>query len=123
LKSLTASGARVVVVTTPPRGEPADCAIQSSPSPSCASSSFSTASPDTAIARATVRAAAARFPRTVAAISIDDAVCPANGHCPAAIGGQLIRYDGIHFTGAFGYTVLQAIFARAERAGIPLQPR
>jgi peptidoglycan/LPS O-acetylase OafA/YrhL len=121
LRSLTADGARVVLVVTPPRGQPVDCATAASPPADCGSPTYSTADPDTAIARRPVLAAAARFPGKVAAVSIDDLVCPLQGRCPAVLRGQLIRYDGIHFTGAFGSVVLRAIFARAESAGIPLR--
>ena len=70
-----------------------------------------------------VRRAAGRFRRSVVVVTVDDIVCPDNGRCPAGIGGVLVRYDGIHYTATFSRRVLETVFARAKRAGIPLSTR
>jgi hypothetical protein len=118
LKGLTANGAKVVVVIAPPQGPPAECAIDSPPPADCGSSAYSTGDPQTTYARQALQAAAASFPRRVTAVSVDDVVCPDNGRCPAVIDGVLTRYDGIHYTATFSLKVLNAVFARARRAGI-----
>jgi peptidoglycan/LPS O-acetylase OafA/YrhL len=123
LKALTAHGAKVVIVVTPPQGPPVECATESPPPADCGSGAYTTADPETAAGRAAVESAAARFPGSVAAVSVDDIVCPDNGRCPAVVDGLLTRYDGIHYTATFSSRVLDAIFSRAERAGIPLHPR
>ena len=123
LKELTATGAKVVVVLTPPQGPPVECATKSPAPAQCASGAYTTGDPETVEGQKIVRRAASGFGRDVAVVSVDDIVCPDHGRCPAAIGGLLVRYDGIHYTAGFSRRVLNAVFARAAARGIDLRTR
>lgn len=122
LRRLTAQGARVVVVATPPRAEPADCVTRRRVA-SCDDESNTTHDPPT---RALARVYGRVLPglgRTVAYVTIDDMLCPGGDRCPAVVGGLLARYDQIHYTAAASRLIVPVIIARAERAGIDFSGR
>jgi hypothetical protein len=123
LKELTANGAKVVLMLTPPQGPPVECATKTPAPQECASGTYTTGDPQTAAGQEVVRRAAQSFRRNVAVVSVDDLVCRSDGRCPAAIGGVLVRYDGIHYTAAFSRRILDAVFARAAQAGITVGSR
>jgi hypothetical protein len=123
LAELTAGGAKVVLVLTPPPGPPVECATKTPAPAQCASGTYTTSDPQTLAGQEVARRAARGFRRSVAVVSVDDLVCMQDGRCPAAIGGLLVRYDGIHYTATFSRQILAAVFARAARAGIPLGRR
>lgn len=120
LRTLTANGAKAIMVIPPPPGPPIECGTQSPPPAGCQSTQFTTSDPETAITRRLIRRVAASMKGAVAAVSIDDLTCPDHGSCPAFIKGVLVRVDGIHFTASFARKILPEIFARAVRAGITL---
>jgi peptidoglycan/LPS O-acetylase OafA/YrhL len=117
LRRLTATGARVIMVKTLPRGEPAECAAGAGSG--CRQAAYSTAAPKTAAGDAVLAAAASRLPGRVFLVSIDDVLCP-GGPCPAKIDGLLARFDGLHYTATFSRRIVPIILARAEAAGLPL---
>jgi hypothetical protein len=122
LTQLTAGGAKVIVVLTPPSAPPVECATDSDPPPECNSGSHTTADPNTVAAQRATRRGASGVPG-VAVVDVDDLACPDNGRCPAVVDGLLTRYDGVHYTGGFSSKVLDVVFQRAAKAGVTLSTR
>jgi peptidoglycan/LPS O-acetylase OafA/YrhL/O-antigen ligase len=118
LERLTAGGARVVLVLTPPPGEPVDCALRTPVPAICGADSYSVRDPATARLRRIVRRAAAGSRGRVALVSVDDVVCPDAGRCPAMLDGSIVRYDSIHYSDAFSRELVPAVLARARRLGV-----
>jgi peptidoglycan/LPS O-acetylase OafA/YrhL len=117
LQRLTADGARVLLVPTPPPGEPVDCALHRLAASTCDSPAFSVRDLATAELTNTVRLAVAGLPR-IAVVPIANVVCPSDGQCPATIDGFVVRYDGIHYSAGFSRQLVPIILARAENLGL-----
>jgi peptidoglycan/LPS O-acetylase OafA/YrhL len=120
LERLTAGGARVVLVPTPPPGQPVDCALREPAPPLCANPAYSDRDPATARLATTIRRVVAGMRDKVARVSVDDVVCPDSGRCPARIDGTIVRYDSVHYSAAFSRKLVPVILARAEHRGVPL---
>ncbi len=122
LRRLTAGGARVLFVPTPPPGEPVDCALHKLAPSTCDSPAYSTRDPTTAELTNSVRAAVAGL-RGVTVVPIADVVCPERGQCPAVIDGTVVRYDGIHYSGVYSLKLVPIVLARAQGLGLPFAAR
>lgn len=120
VQRLTASGAWVVYLKTPPVGQPVECAMGKDGGKCTAPASID--DPKIVAFDQLVLGAIAGLPR-VTYLSIDDILCPNGGRCPAVIDGVLARYDGKHFTGTFSHKIVPLIIARAEAVGVPFQRR
>ena len=75
------------------------CSTGSRAEASCGVERTSIRDEATVRARRVVERVAEESPAAVA-VRVDDIVCPAD-RCPAAIDGELVRYDGIHYSAAF----------------------
>ncbi|MFL5828645.1 MAG: acyltransferase family protein, partial [Solirubrobacteraceae bacterium] len=117
LRQLTAGGAHVLFVPTPPAGEPVACALHKLATTTCNRSAFSERDPVTAELTRTVGAAVAGL-RGVTLVGIADLICPRGGQCVAIIDGTVVRYDGIHFSGPFSRKLVPIILERAQRHGL-----
>jgi peptidoglycan/LPS O-acetylase OafA/YrhL len=118
LRRLTSRGAQIVLIGQPPPGEPADCALHRTIV--CGSPAFSTRDPVTAEVDKIYQRVAATMPGRVVYGTVSDLLCPGSGSCPAEVGGQLARFDGVHYTAAFSRRIVPVIIARAERLGLSL---
>jgi peptidoglycan/LPS O-acetylase OafA/YrhL len=116
LEQLTADGAQVIYLKALPAAEPVDCITDRPPS-TCDDRSHSVEFPNVEVLDRAVRRATADLPG-VAYLSIDDILCPDDGRCPAVVGGQLARYDAVHYTSGFSTKIVPMIISRAERAGV-----
>jgi peptidoglycan/LPS O-acetylase OafA/YrhL/O-antigen ligase len=121
LRRLTADGARVLFVPTPPPGEPVDCALHKLASDICDSSAYSVRDPATVELTNTVHAAAAGLHR-VTVVPINNVVCPGSGQCPAMLNGTVVRYDSIHYSEAYSRKLVPVILKRAQRSGLTFAP-
>jgi hypothetical protein len=74
--------------------------------------------PRIARVNALFRWAARTMPDRAVYIPIADVVCRGQSFCPAAAGGQLIRYDGVHYTDSFSRSLAAIVVGRAQRAGV-----
>jgi hypothetical protein len=120
LQQLTASGAQVIYLSTPPSGEPVDCTVDPEGS-ECGTVEHSVDWPLIEAQHEIERAATEGLPGVVL-VSVDDVLCP-DGSCPAAIDGTLLRYDGLHYTTKFSRKIVKIIMARAEAAGVMFEAR
>jgi peptidoglycan/LPS O-acetylase OafA/YrhL len=117
LRQLTAGGAHVLFVPTPPPGEPVACALHKLATTICDNAEYSERDRSTAELTRIVRTAAAGLAR-VALVPITDVVCPGGGQCLAIIDGTVVRYDGIHYSGPFSRKLVPIILERAQRRGL-----
>jgi hypothetical protein len=122
LRRLTADGARVLLIPTPPPGEPVDCALHRAAASICENPAFSVLDPVTAELTSTIRAAAAGL-RRVTVVPIADVVCPEGGRCPAVIDGTVVRYDGVHYSAGFSRKLVPVIVQRAQQLGLSFTTR
>jgi hypothetical protein len=118
LRRMTAHGARVIVVGTPPRAEPVDCVVRERRAATCDRTTYTTSEPLIRALNATYRKALTGLGRSVVYVTIDDLLCPRGGRCPALVDGVIARYDGLHYSAAFSRRLVPLIIARARRAGI-----
>ena len=117
LRQLTADGARVLMVSTPPEGEPVDCELHRLSATTCDASGFSINDPATVRLSRIDHRAVQGLPR-VTLVGIDNVVCPDDGHCPGVIDGTVVRYDSIHYTSGYSLKLVPVILRRAERLGL-----
>jgi len=108
-------GANVVLLKTPPRAQPLDCALGRAPRSLCLRQVFSEADPPTIELDGVFDRVASQHPSRVRTVAIDDVLCRSDGVCPPKVDGMLARYDGIHFTTEFSRRIVPLIL---ERAGL-----
>jgi peptidoglycan/LPS O-acetylase OafA/YrhL/O-antigen ligase len=116
LRRLTADGARVLLMLTAPPGRPVGCAVGQLAGAACENRDDSVHDPATVELTNNVEAAVLGLAR-VTVVSIADVVCP-GGPCPGIIRGTVVRYDGIHFSGAYSRTLVPVILKRAQLLGL-----
>ena len=117
VRQLTGHGAKVILVPTPPEGAPPNCGTRVAGA-TCGGAVRSVRDPEHEQLARIYAGIAASMPGRVAAVPITDLLCTSNGQCPAVVGADLARVDGLHYTASFSRKLVPIIFARAERLGV-----
>jgi peptidoglycan/LPS O-acetylase OafA/YrhL len=118
---LTARGARVLVIGTPPTAQPAGCAQKRRKV--CDNVAHTVRDRATRRLARLYGQAIETSDAPVTYVEIDDFFCPRGGRCPAVLGGVLGRYDQVHLTRRFSRRLVPRIVARAERRGFAFEKR
>jgi peptidoglycan/LPS O-acetylase OafA/YrhL len=121
-RRLTAGGSKVVLIATPPRGQPLECATKHPAPVSCAEATYTVKDQPTAALHDVMSRSAAQLPGRVVLVEVTDLLCP-DGVCRPLVDGRLARYDGVHYTASFSRIIVPKIIERAEKAGVTFERR
>jgi peptidoglycan/LPS O-acetylase OafA/YrhL len=115
---LTSDGARLVLIDVLPPGNSVECLKEGAPdTPSCVRP-ITDGSGETPYNQIFARLAEELDPEVVN-ITLTDVVCP-DDVCPLIIDGQVMRYDGGHFTSAASRSLAPLLAERLLEAGVDL---
>lgn len=117
VRQLTDQGAKVILVPTPPEGPQPNCGTRVVGA-ACGGDVHSIRDPEHERLARIYAGIADSMKGRVAAVPIADLLCTSNGQCPAVVGGELARVDGVHYTASFSAKLVPIIFARAQQLGV-----